>query len=181
MRKLIICLFLFGVISTGHSQILLKEAKVDYKVESMKIDPNTNSLVVEIKENYAGDFQKDPLDFMRRQFNIQKFIVDNEDSDYDSYLVNFKSNKGYLAAKFDGTGDLVSSFQKFKNIALPESARLTILEKHRDAAIVGNKYYASTKGWDLTKSHYIVKIKDGDKTRRVRVESNRGLYTLTSL
>lgn len=181
MKKVILCLLLFGFISSGHSQILLKEAKVNYRPESMKIDPNSNNLVIKIPEKVAGEFQKDPLLFMRTQFDIQKFIVDNEDLNYDSFLVNFKTRKGYLEANFDKRGDLVSSYQKFKNVRLPENARLQILAKYRDAAILSNKYIASTKGWEMKKESYIVKIKDGDKTRRVRVDKDRDILSLTGL
>lgn len=178
MKKVLLCLLLFGFISSGHSQILLKEAKVNYRPESMKIDPNSNNLVIKLPEKVAGEFQKDPLEYMRTQFDIQKFIVDNQDLDYDSFLVNFKSTKGYLRANFDRRGDLVSSFQKFKDVRLPESARLKIQEKYRDAAIVGNKYVASSKGWEISKESYIVKIKDGNKTRRVRVNKDRDVLSL---
>lgn len=181
MKNLILCLLLVCFFSTGHSQILLKEAKVNYQPESMKIDQNSSSLVVTIPEKIAGQFQKDPLEFMKTQFDIQKLVTDNKKENYRSYLINFKSKKGYLAAKFNRKGDLVSSHQKFRNIKLPESARLQILEKHRDAAILGNKYYASTKGWNVHKSYYKVKINDGKKIRRVRIDKDRGQYTLVGI
>lgn len=181
MKKLIICLLLFGFISSGHSQILLKEAKVDYRPESMKLDPNSNSLVIVLPEKVSGEFQNNPLAFMKQNFDIQKFISDNKSNKYDTYLINFKSRKGYLAATIRNSGDLVTTRQMFKNVRLPESARLKVLEKYRDAAIVGNKYVAATKGWDLHKAHYTVKIKDGDKIKRLRIDADRGEYIVTSL
>lgn len=179
MKKLILCLLLFGFISAGHSQILLKEAKVDYHPESMRIDAITNTLVVKLPEKFAGEFQNDPLTFMKNNFDVKKFIEDNRE--YDEFWVDLKSRKGHLAAKFNKKGELVSSAQKFKDVRLPENARVKILEKYRDAAIVGNKYLCSTKGWDINKEFYVVKIKEGDKTRRVRINKERELLSLSSL
>lgn len=179
MKNLILCLLLFGFISTGHSQILLKEAKVDYIPESMKLDPVSNELVVNIPEKTVGEFQKDPLDFMKKSFDVQKLINDNKEEKYAGFIVNFKSKKGFMAARFNQHGDLLSSFQKFKDVRLPENERLLIVGKYRDAAIIGNKYIASSKGWDLTKEQYVVKIKDGNKTRRVRIDKERDLLTFT--
>ncbi len=181
MKKLIIVLLLFGFIGTGHSQILLKETKLEYRPESMKLDPASNSLVISIPEKSYGEFEKDPLAFMKDQFDIQKVVKDNETKDYDSYRVNFKSTKGHLLANFNGDGDLVSSYQKFKNVRLPEDARLQILQQYRDAVITGNKHVAISKGWDVQKEFYKVKLRDGNKTRTVKVNKDRGEITYVGL
>ncbi|NJW55867.1 hypothetical protein HC175_23420, partial [Salinimicrobium sp. CDJ15-91] len=91
--------------------------------------------------------------------------------------VSFKSTKGHLLANFDGDGDLISSFQKFKNVRLPEDARMQILQQYRDAVITGNKHVAISKGWDVQKEFYKVKLRDGDKTRTVKVNKDRGAIT----
>ncbi|WP_029036863.1 hypothetical protein [Salinimicrobium xinjiangense] len=181
MKKLVLCLLLFGFLSSGHSQILLDEAKVDYRKESMRLDPNTNSLEIEIPEKTVGEFQRDPLAFMKNSFDIQQFIADNEESGYHSYQVNFISNKGFLVARFNQSGELVSSFQKFKDVRLPENARLQILEKYRDAAILGNRYVASTKGWDIHKAYFKVKVRDAEGIQRLRINKDRELLSLTGL
>lgn len=178
MKNLILWMLLLGFISSGHSQILLKEAKVDYKAETMKLDPNSNQLVIKIPEKVVGEFQKDPLSFVRDKFDIQKFVRDNEEKDYGRYIVHFKSLNGSLIANFKDDGSLVSSHQKFKNVKLPEDARLQILAKYRDARVVKNNYSAFSRGWDLKKEFYRVKIKDGDRTRRLKINKDKGYLSL---
>lgn len=180
MKNLILGLLLFGFIGTGHSQILLKETKVDYRPESMKLDPVSNSLVIKVSEKVYGEFDSDPLAFVKNRFDINKVIEENQD-DYDAYRVDFRTTKGHLLANFNKNGDLISSIQKFKNVRLPEEARLKILQEYRNAAILENKYFASTKGWDIQKEFYKVKIKDGDKTRRVKINKEQGAITLVGL
>lgn len=181
MKNLILVLLLFGFIGTGHSQILLKETKLEYRPESMKLDPVSNSLVIGIPEKSYGEFEKDPLAFVKNQFDIQKVVKDNEKEDYDSYRVNFKTTKGHLLANFDEDGELISSFQKFKNVRLPEDARMQILQQYRDAVLIGNKHIAISKGWDVQKDFYRVKLKDGKKTRIVKVNKDRGAITYVGL
>ena len=178
MKNLILWMLLFGFISTGHSQILLKEAKVDYIPESMTMDANTNKLVIKIAEDRAGEFQSNPLSFVKNKFDVQKLVRDNKRSLYNSYIVHFKSGKGNLLAKFDNDGTLISSYQNFKDIRLPEEARLQIVSKYRDAAIVSNKYVAYSKGWDLTKEMYKVKIKENGKTKRIKINKQDSSLSL---
>lgn len=181
MKKLMLALLLFGFIASGHSQILLKETKVDYRPETMKLDPISNTLVLEIPEKKYGEFEKDPLAFVRNQFDIQKVIRDNKDVKYDFYQVYFKTSKGKLTTHFDEDGDLVSSLQKFKNVKLPDEARLRILQDYRNAVFVSNQYRAVSKGWDIQKELYKVKIKDGNRTRRLKINKENGSLALAKL
>ena len=173
MKKLIPAILLFGFFATGNSQILLKETKVEYKAPSMQLDPVSNQLVLMIPETKFREFETNPLGFVKSQFEIQKTIRDNQHGGYDTYRVDFKSTHGHLVANFNEKGDLVSSFQKFKNLRLPDAVRLQILQEYRDANVIGSTYTASSKGWDLKKELYKIKIRDGDKTRRIKIHKNQ--------
>ena len=177
MKNLILVLLLFGFIGTGHSQILLKETKLEYRPASMKLDPISNSLTIAIAEKNYGQFESNPLAFVKDQFDIQKVLRDNEKENYDSYSVNFKSTKGHLLANFDEDGNLVSSFQRFKDVRLPEDARMKILQQYRDAVVLGNKHIAVSKGWDIQKEFYKIKLRDGNKTRSVKINKEQGAIT----
>lgn len=181
MKRIILGLFLFSIISAGHSQILLKEAKVDSRLESMKRAPVSNRLLMKIPGNAAGEFEKDALAFMQKNFDVHKFIRDNEDGEYDDFRIFMKSKKGKLTADFDQSGNLVSTSQKFRNVSLPRNALMQISTVHQDAAIVGNRYYVSTKGWEVEKAYYTVKLKDGNKTRKIKIIKDRDQYSLAGL
>lgn len=175
MKKLIFGMFLLGFIATGNSQILLEEAKVDYKAPSMQLDPDTDWLKFIIPEKEVGEFQQDPLAFMKANFDAKKFALDNKDADLVNFEIYFKSRKGFLVALFDDQGELISTNQKFKDVRLPEDARLEILRTNNDAVIKGTKYVAYSKGWDLNREFYRVKISHGDKIKRLRInrQNNR--------
>lgn len=181
MKKLVLGLFLIGFIAVGHSQIVLDEARVDYKIPSMSIDPVTQTLVLQIPEKKAGEFESDPLQFMKERFDIQKMVKDNEGSDYIEYHVTFVSNKGQLQARFKPDGDLVSSKQRFVNTTLPADVRLEIARLYQDAKIEKSKHFAHSKGWDIDKEYYKVKLVDGDKTKRLRIDRQNNQLSVAGL
>ena len=180
MKNLIICLLLFSFIGVGHSQIMLKEARVTSPV-SLKIDPDKDLVGFLIPEKNYGEFHKDPLEFVKQRFSSLQLARENMQSNYDGYFVTFKTQKGHLAARFNQDGELVSSYQAFKNVPLPDEAKLQILEKYRDANVKAVKFVATTKGWEFKKQVYKVKIVDGDKTRRLRIHKNMDKYSLAGL
>lgn len=170
MKTLIICLLLVGMIHTGHSQIVLTEARVEYTPYSMKADPVTNMVTLDIKENHVGEFQEDPLAFIRDRFYIHQFIKENEDRNFIFYEVNFKTKKGNVLARYDEDGEMVSTTQRFKNVTLPDDVKLEILRNYKHSRILKNKHIVTSKNWLVDKEYFKVKIQDGDQVRRMRIE-----------
>ena len=181
MRNLIFCLFLIGGMSIGHSQIVLKEAKVDYNRASMQVDPVTKSVQLEIPETYVGEFQEDPLSFIQENFSIQQLVEANRKFKFDSYDVYFTSRKGKVLAKFDKNGELISSYHRFKNVELPEDVKMQILQNYKNSKVVNNRHILSTRNLLIDKEFYKVKIQDGNKTKRLRIERNTQGYSLVGL
>ncbi len=181
MKNVIIGFFLLAFIATGNSQILLDEAKVDYKKASMQLDPDTQTLVIQIPEKEVGEFGKDPLVFMKNNFDIESFVKDNSDQDYVEFQVNFISNKGHLTARFSKDGDLISSQQKFKDMRLPHDVQLEIAQLYNGATILSTKSIAHSKGWVVDKEYYKIKLDDGERTRRVRVDRKNDRLSIAGL
>jgi len=181
MKKLIFCLLLFVGMGIGHSQIVLKESKVEYIPRSLEMDAVSNSVSLTIPESYVGEFEEDPLTFIQDNFNINQLIRDNEQNDYDSYQVFFKSKKGRVLANFDKEGELVTTFHRFKNVNLPDDVRLEILRGHKNSKVVKNTHILTTKDLMINKEYFIVKIKAGNATRRLRVERNAQGVSLAGL
>lgn len=137
MKKTLIYLIFLGLVSAGHSQemIYMDPVKVEGVAFSMQLDPANNSINFTIPEKQAGEFHSNPLKFAETNFNIQQLIKDN-DSKYDSYQVRFKSSKGHLLVQYDKKGEIVSTFQRFKNMNLPYETSHSIYRDYRDWDIV---------------------------------------------
>ena len=54
MKKVFLFVLMLGTVLQGYSQIVLREAKVVYVPEKMKVDPIKNSLTLEVNEKFAG-------------------------------------------------------------------------------------------------------------------------------
>lgn len=181
MKNLIFCLLLFTGMGIGHSQIVLKESKVEFIPRSLEMDAVSNSVSLTIPEAYVGEFEEDPLIFIQDHFNINQLIRDNEQYGYDSYQVFFKSKKGRVLANYDEEGELVSTFHRFKDVTLPDDVRLEILRSHKNSKIVKNQHILTTKDLVISKEFYIVKIQDGNKKLRLRVNRNAQGFSLAGL
>lgn len=181
MKKLMFCMLFLGFVIQGNSQIELKETRINYKPVSMKIDPVSNSMTVKLSETKAGEFSQDPLGFLKNNFDISRLVAENRDSDFTDYEVIFESRKGRLRASFDKEGNLTSSFQRFKNVPLPDEVRLEALRNFKDGQIVKNRYTANSKGWQIINEHYVLRIRDGVKMKKLKIKKYQGEYVVAVL
>lgn len=181
MKTIIIGFFLLAFIATGNSQIVLEESRIDVKKTSMEIDPVTQALQLKIPEEKFGEFEKDPLTFMKNKFDVQQFLEDNRNADLSEFHVNFITTKGALKARFDKNGELISSYQKFLNKKLPQDVQLELARLYRNASVEKTKSFAYSKGWEINKEYYKVKLVDGDNVRRVRIDRKNNRLSVAVL
>src|SRR5690606_32036884 len=106
MKKHIIILVLTLMTAATQAQnvIELKEATLNYSPLTYDIVEHGNIFAMKIKENSVGEFEKNPMAFMQKNFNIHQFINEIGDRGYDTYQVVFKSRKGALNAQYDKAG-----------------------------------------------------------------------------
>ncbi|MHA6281071.1 hypothetical protein ACXYMT_12900 [Salinimicrobium sp. CAU 1759] len=175
MKTLIFYLVLL-VFGTGHAQQIteLKEAKVGFAPLSSEVKKSGNSFSFNVKESYAGEFEKDPLAFMDAYFDIENFINALSHEDYDSYEVSFVSRKGILKADFNAEGDLVRSSSRFKNIVLPEKLRSQLYRDHKGWAMTKNVHITRGNAGILNKSYYKIKLENGKDRKRITLEAPLG-------
>lgn len=172
MKTLIFSLALVLVASFGYGQKItqLEEAKVGFAPLNVKVNEDGDSFNYVVTESYAGQFAKDPIAFMKANFDIQNFIAMHEDRDYDSYHVTFSSKQGFLKADFDRDGSLVRTFQKFKNIILPVDLRRELYSSYKGWNMTSNKYVASGRGDILEKEIYRIKLENGDQKQNIKLD-----------
>lgn len=172
MKKHIIILVLTLMAATTQAQNLieLKETTLNYNPLTYEIVEHGNNFAVKIRENSIGEFEKNPMAFMQKNFNIHQFLNEIGNRGYDSYHVVFKSRKGALNAEYDNEGSLLSANFKFTNVLIPYELQ--------------RKLYQDYKGWEMIKNHHIavekegiekidfyrVKMKNGNKTKNLRFD-----------
>lgn len=143
MKKFITLLMVFaGFILTSNAQevIQLEETELTFTPSAVILEEDYQNGVIRIQEKYATQFQADAIRFLKENFDVHRFLKEAGE-DTDQVTVTLKSNSGLLVANYDKNGELIKTFQKFKDVPLPYDIR--------------NQVYASYKGWNMTKNKYI--------------------------
>lgn len=181
MKHVICILLMFGAIGLCQAQEPeeLKEATVEYIRTDMKMDPNTHAVGLTIPESSYGEFKNAPLTFIKNRFSPYQMVRENEDQKFDSFEVYFNTDNGYVAAKYDEEGDLLSTFQRFNDVKLPEKAKEKIMQKMGgDTQILSAKMTAVSDGWKITKEIYRVDVRSNGQTEKVKLIKEGDRYSL---
>jgi len=174
MKKLILSLLCIAIAGMVYSQGVIKLDEMRYNPKSLEIDESTNSLTFNVIEEYAGQFYANPLRYAKENFSIMNFIEANQGKEFNGYEVTFKTNKGFLKVNYNQLGDITSSSQRFKDVRLPYNSMMSILKANEGYSLVGTKHLAYSKsGWDVDEEYYKAKLKNGTKSKTVKININR--------
>lgn len=173
MKTLIISLVLILSAAITHSQevIELKETRVDYNPLFAEMTNYGDTFIMHIKHNHNGEFEKDPISFLEKNFNVKQFIAHVQDRDYDSYRVSFRSNKGELKAEYDREGNMEWMSHRFKNIVLPYELTQQIFLDNQGWSVVKNLHVASGRDGKINKSFYKVTMKNGKQKKNIKIDA----------
>lgn len=171
MKTLIVCVLLsIGTNFVKAQEVTqLDEAKVTLK-NAVQETVTPNSFIVEVKEAKSGEFMANPMEFVKRNFEINDLISEVDDRKYDSYQVTFTNRKGALEANYSNDGELLSTSLNFKDVIIPVELREKIYVDYSGWSMVKNKYIASGKSGKLDKEVYHIKLKKGNKTQKIKLQ-----------
>lgn len=172
MKTLIIFLLSIGMVSLGQAQqfVRLEKVSLENSTNSLKVDPQSNKVTFTIEESSVSLFEKDPLQFIEESFDIDAFIAENNALQFDSYKVTFKSNKGILTANYDSKGEMLSLYQRVRDVYVPFFTMNKIFNEYRDWDLVGNKYVAFSRNGIVKKEFYKVKLANGNRKKTIRID-----------
>ncbi|MBE7640093.1 hypothetical protein GUB10_07080 [Salegentibacter sp. BLCTC] len=172
MKTLIVILMLVSFSFNSHAQLIteLEETRIDYSPLIYIETNNPDEYLYKIKDDHTIDFLKNPMAFMESYFDISQFIEQVRYKDYDSYLVRFSTDKGFLEANYSKDGALKRTRQHFKNIALPLAVRNELWRQTKGWSMVKNSYVAKGNGRLLDKELYRIKVVQNDKTKIIKID-----------
>lgn len=172
MKRVILMLSLILGMSAMYGQeiIQLDEARLSFNPDAIVVNSDLGTVKCFVKENYVGEFSKNPIQFMKQNFDFKDFLsaVLNAD-EFDEYVVTFNSKKGYLEAIYTNEGDLVQTLQKFNDKILPLDLRRQVYTDNKGWTMVSNKYVASGKSDQIDKEYYRIKMKNGSKSKSIKI------------
>jgi hypothetical protein len=174
MKTLIVFLLVVFGMAIGNAQVItLEETKVEFPAYTIIPTSDLDTYEVVVGENYIGQFSTNALKFVKENFDAKKLIEAINEPGYDSYLVSFKSSKGFLNANYSKDGKLGYSHQMFKDVLLPSEMRRELYANYKGWTMVKNKYVASGNGDKLNKEIYRINLKKDDKRQNIKIIPNR--------
>ena len=169
MKAIMCYLFILCCAFSVKAQVIeLAPANLKYSKTSF-VQTGLNEYQLRITEEYAGQFSSNPIAYVKKNFDINGFIAAIDNNDYDSFEVNFKSSKGFLNALYDKKGNLVSTFQEFKNIYVPKDIRDDLYSNYKGWTMVKNKYVASGKLDRIDKAEYRMRLERGKEHKNIKM------------
>lgn len=167
---------LFVLIALGFSTAVcpaqevqeLNEARVEAVSPSFLI--RGSNLTFKIPENYSGEFEANPLLFMKSHFDIKPVIA--QLGEQDEYQVTFKSRKGHLQADFDKGGNLVYYSLRFKDVLVPYQLMVQLYKDHKGWALVRTIHQAKGNGDKPGRVTYKVRMQNGNKKKDLEYYTN---------
>jgi hypothetical protein len=98
----------------------------------------------------------------------QSYLFDGRN---DPFLMVFKTDKGTITTTYNWKGEVLTSEEKFRNVALPADLVRTALKDYKGWRVVRTNYNVSyTKGQDAKKM-YTVQITDGKKKKKISMDA----------
>ncbi len=175
MKTLIVFLLIVCGVFTGQAQVVtqLKETKIEFAPYTIIATSDLDTYNVVLNEKYTGQFSNNALKFVKENFNAKKLIQSINEPGYDSYLVSFRSSKGFLNANYSKDGKLGASHQMFKDVLLPLEIRRELYTNHKGWTMVKNKYVASGNGDKLNKEIYRINLKKDNKRQNIKIIPSR--------
>ncbi len=173
MKTLIFSLVLMLIGSMVQAQDIteLKETRVGFAPFSSDMTRNGDDFTFKVRENYVGEFEKDPLLFLDSHLDMKKFIAIVDKKDLQSYNVTLTSSRGNLDADFNKKGELIKSTSRFKNILLPEELRHQLYRDHKGWAMVKNVHITRGSRGEIEKEIYRIKLENGKQRKKVTFEA----------
>jgi len=175
MKTLVLFLLIVCGVFIGQAQVVtqLKETKVEFAPYIIMPTSDLDTYKVVVNEDYIGQFSSNAFKFVKENFDVNKLIKAINNPDFDSYLISFRSSKGFLDANYSKDGKLGASHQMFKDVLLPLEIRRELYTNYKGWTMVKNKYVASGNGEKLNKEIYRINLKKDNKTQNIKIIPNR--------
>lgn len=148
-----LCFTLFGYAQT----VELPETVISINANYL------NSVEPENSCNYVKKLEEALLNYDHSE------LIDLYDEKNDIYNVTFKMTEGTIIASFNKDGKIIKTFEKYKNIRLPQVVLQAIAEKYPNYSIVEDIYVVKFhSAADDLKQEYRITIKNKDALLTVK-------------
>lgn len=101
------------------------------------------------------------------EFNVKS--ADFYEEEYDNYFVSFYIPDGEILATYDKDGKLISTVEKYKNVALPHSIAKAVAKRFPNWAIPNDIYLVNYNEESGSRKIYKITLENRDKRLKIKV------------
>lgn len=171
MKNFIIVLLFLGLSIVSYSQDKQKKADEKGLVDIEELPAVVIKRVGSDFSVYIPDRHPD----MKVRDLQQKFVAYDLGKDYEgfeTYLLLMKSKDRSLSATYNEKGKLIRVVENYKNVRMPDRVIYSVYKTYPGWTIVNDKYLYTQQEGDVVKKQYNLKIKKGNKVRKLTVRDN---------
>lgn len=173
MKNLFVSLMFLLLAGITNAQITeLKEARVGFDPLLPEVRVDGENYIFKFKEDYAKDFEKDPIAFLDKYCEIEAFIDLVQDGKTVEYQVALNSSKGKMKARYCKEGNLLNVSFKLKNVLLPAHLQEEVYRRYKGWNMTRNIHVAKGKNGKILEEYYKIKLEKGDEVQNLRINVN---------
>lgn len=164
MKNVLIGLLFLGFTSLSFGQ---QDKIAAVELSEVNISPLNLSYLNKVQDATTPQKAK-KLENVASRYDITEAEIFNRQ--FEAYEVVFKEGTGIIIATFDKNGKILSSLEKFKDIALPPLVRISTVQNYPGWAITHDNYLVSYyENKDVSKT-YKLKLRKDKKRKVVRMD-----------
>lgn len=165
MKKIMLGLLTLGLMAQANSQIVKTE-----KLSEVTVVATNYKYLNDVNSQEVASI---PVQMLERK--VAAYDIKSSDfyqDDYDLYNITFYVPEGKILAAYDKEGKLLRTAEKFKNINLPISVKEAVLDRFPEWKITKDIYMVSYQDTKGARKSFKLKLENGDKTLRVKLDEN---------
>jgi len=165
MKKLIICLIVFGLAIQTQAQVETKVEKLsevviaatNYKYLT-KVGLENTSVPVSLLEQKVASFDLVASDFYHDEFG--------------SYIVSFYIPEGKILATYDNKGNIIRTAERFKDVKMPRNVIEAVAKQYPNWSLTKNLYLVQYYDSGNITKKYKITLENGDKRIKVVIDDD---------
>ncbi|CAL66506.1 hypothetical protein [Christiangramia forsetii] len=182
MKKIITLILVAGWVLSSYSQriIQLEETRLNFDPTAEIVFEDYANGIVKVKEKFSTQFRSDAISFMKKNFDILRYM-EAQDNINGDIIVTAKCSNGYIKATYNQDGEIVNNYQKFKNIPLPYHVRNEVYSQNKGWTMTSNKYIAYGRSDQIEKQKYIMTLERGKEKTKMKLTPSASISGVASI